>query len=1164
MRRHLFGPVDPAFADEYLLEPRRAGVCRTFGPPGADVPLAPDDTWDGLLARLPDAWRPEFVALCLPSPFVPAFLWSAPVPLVGLAVDWDLHWDRYRRLLPLCEAALADAPGAEALRRAGLGHVLPANLCGLGCGFLEEQDEGARDIDVLAVCHFRGAGGREPLASLARLADRFRVHITGVVPRPAYRSLLRRAKVVVHRSLHGECAPILFEAAACGALVFQEAGNAAARDYLVEGREYVGYTDEGLERLLQHYLLREEERRSVADAARQRVRDYSFAALWGRAVDAVERQWDDLSRRVVGRPSSADRRSVLSCATRDGFADPGLADELARAVAARPDDAVLHTALGLAAARPGGGPVTAEGAARGLRHFRDAARCDTRHPVVGLNLVEALVGVEALPEAEAEARRILALLDDTAGDLLAGPGVDRFPPGFDLFRVEWERAGWANAGRPRDEARVRTGLLRWRLHTLLAETTGDLVHYHEAAVYCPDLAPARAALGCALGRAGRFAEAVPHLRAAADADPFDLAAARALHQSLLDAGDADGARRLAAARRLLGKAAPSLVPGEPWFAAAASETGDLVSVVIPCCNEAGYTRLCLESVLRHTRPPYELVLIDNGSTDETPALMEAARGRLGAQRVAVVRNPTNLGFPKACNQGLGQARGRHVVFLNNDTVVSDGWLDGLVARAALAQVGLLGAVSNYAPDPQRVEPGYSDLGGLAAFAARRRREYAGQALGVERLSGFCLLATREALEKVGGFDERFGLGFFDDDDLCVRVREAGFRLLVALDVYVHHFGSRTFAGLGIDARRQLEDNFRLFHDKWGPERSAGYHLPGEDGAKAAVTAAPVSAPLAANGRPMSVSICLIVKNEESNLAACLGPVTGLVQEVVVVDTGSTDGTREVAASFGAKVFDFPWVDSFSAARNECLRHATGDWIFWLDADDRVEPDQVEKLRVLFAGLKDENAAYVMKCVCDGAPGSGPTVVDHVRVFRNRPDVRWQHRVHEQILPALRRSGADVRWADVAVRHVGYADSALRHRKLERDLRLLDLERQELGDHPFTLFNLGSVYQELGRYAEAVPLLRLSLAKSHPSDSIVRKLYALLAGCHRALGQAELALAACDEGLTHAPDDAELLFVGADLRTRLGDLRGAVIWYERLLDTRPAAMALLERGSTRTL
>jgi glycosyltransferase involved in cell wall biosynthesis/Flp pilus assembly protein TadD len=299
-----------------------------------------------------------------------------------------------------------------------------------------------------------------------------------------------------------------------------------------------------------------------------------------------------------------------------------------------------------------------------------------------------------------------------------------------------------------------------------------------------------------------------------------------------------------------------------------------------------------------------------------------------------------------------------------------------------------------------------------------------------------------------------------------------------------------------------------------------------------------------------VSLCMIVRNEEENLPACLGSAADLVDEVVVVDTGSTDATREVAARYGAKVFDFPWCDSFAAARNESLRHAAGEWVFWLDADDRLDEDNRARLRALFAGLGGENTAYSMKCLCLPDASGTATVVDHVRLFRNLPSVRWEFRVHEQILPSVRRAGGQVRWSDVVVRHAGYQDAALRRRKLDRDLRLLRLEDQEHPDQPFTLFNLGSVYQELGRHAEAIPLLRRSLALSRPADSIVRKLYALLAGCHRALGQAEEALRACREGLGVCPGDPELLFVQALLLQERGDPAGAESCLLALLCTEP--------------
>ena len=110
---------------------------------------------------------------------------------------------------------------------------------------------------------------------------------------------------------------------------------------------------------------------------------------------------------------------------------------------------------------------------------------------------------------------------------------------------------------------------------------------------------------------------------------------------------------------------------------------------------------------------------------------------------------------------------------------------------------------------------------------------------------------------------------------------------------------------------------------------------------------------------MRVSLCMIARNEALTLPRCLTSVAGLVDEIIVVDTGSSDNTRTVAQELGAQVHDFAWVDDFAAARNESLRHASGDWIFWLDGDEHLDADNRAKLRTLLDGLTDENAAYLM-------------------------------------------------------------------------------------------------------------------------------------------------------------------------------------------------------------
>jgi tetratricopeptide (TPR) repeat protein len=290
---------------------------------------------------------------------------------------------------------------------------------------------------------------------------------------------------------------------------------------------------------------------------------------------------------------------------------------------------------------------------------------------------------------------------------------------------------------------------------------------------------------------------------------------------------------------------------------------------------------------------------------------------------------------------------------------------------------------------------------------------------------------------------------------------------------------------------------------------------------------------------------MIVRNEAGLLPVCLASAADLAQDVVVVDTGSADDTRAVAAAHGARVFDFPWRDDFAAARNEALRHAQGDWVLWLDADESLDEPDRHKLRHLLASLGDDRAAFVMQQRSPSAAG-GATVVHQVRLFRNLPSVRWEYRVHEQLLPSSRRAGHDVRWTDLVVQHSGYHDAAHSHHKPQRNLRLLRLDHAQRPDDAFVLFNLGWALVGCGQPAEALVYLRRSLATSQPGDSLVRKLYALLAGCHRRLGQHRDALAACRAGRARCPDDVELLFLEGTLLADHGDAAGAERCWRLLL------------------
>jgi GT2 family glycosyltransferase len=241
------------------------------------------------------------------------------------------------------------------------------------------------------------------------------------------------------------------------------------------------------------------------------------------------------------------------------------------------------------------------------------------------------------------------------------------------------------------------------------------------------------------------------------------------------------------------------------------EAPALVSVVIPCWGQLEHTRLCVSSLLRHSRRPFELIFVDLGSLDGTPEYL-AGVADAAPVRVDVVRVSGESDFRDGCTEGLLRARGESIVWLNNDTIVSSGWLQQLVALAGgHPQIGMVGPMSNCAPSPQQVTPipyrigarrmpapeadgqpdrRASDLATVDRFAREWREQHRGQWSEVERLGGFCFLLKRSVLHQIDFLDDQAGRGVFDADALCGRVRQAGYHLACCRDLFIHHFGTR--------------------------------------------------------------------------------------------------------------------------------------------------------------------------------------------------------------------------------------------------------------------------------------------------------------------------------------------------------------------------------------
>lgn len=322
-------------------------------------------------------------------------------------------------------------------------------------------------------------------------------------------------------------------------------------------------------------------------------------------------------------------------------------------------------------------------------------------------------------------------------------------------------------------------------------------------------------------------ERVPDTAAAVFAEPPDarctLVAPRKFpqHMRLEDHGSFDASvaawlqairaagRTIAQVRRTkttVGAPAPDLPSDVP---VAAPPVEPFASIVMLSWNAPEYTELAVESIRAHTKVKHEIIIVDNGSGPETIARIQAIPD------LRVIYNKVNTGFAFACNQGIAAAAGTHVVLLNNDVLVTDGWLEALIdVQLAHPTVGCSGPRSNEIVGQQKLEVPYTDVADMPAFAAQRSVEERGKWTREARIIGMCMCLTRQVIEEIGGLDPRYLTGNYEDDDYCMRIRAAGYDIVVCEDSFVHHFGSVTFKANKVDYGATLDRNRKLFIQRW--------------------------------------------------------------------------------------------------------------------------------------------------------------------------------------------------------------------------------------------------------------------------------------------------------------------------------------------------------------
>lgn len=896
--------------------------------------------------------------------------------------------------------------------------------------------------------------------------------------------------------------------------------------------------------------------------------------------------------------------------------------------------------------------------------------------------------------------------------------------------------------------------------------------------FCPNHAPAHHHLGAMCYRKGDLLGALHHYETSVGLAPGLLEARKSLAELYFTAFDrvedaleiyrriaseypddseaVDRAKFIQKRRaRLDGRHAPGGVRKETrpeTMETMDSETGltmvgsgkeeivrDMTSIVILAYNELKYTRECVESIRRHTPDLHEIVFVDNGSSDGTVKwLRKIVAENTNYQLIA---NAENHGFAKGCNQGIRASRGEFILLLNNDVVVTEGWLSGMLEPLRRSSaVGIVGPMTNNISGIQRVPSvEYKRIEEMHQFARNFRLRNRHRQIVAPRIVGFCMLFRRELVEKVGLLDEGFGSGNFEDDDFCLRAALNGFSNLIVGDVFIHHYGSRTFIGNRIDHSRAMARNRRLFSEKWNspdsgekrlqlhlmnvmnqarhfhhsdrtdkaidllleglkfsstrpelymalteilieakqPEKALevlaqapaslsdvrmlefmctckeslncieeaealaerlldsnpasafamnmkgmiaykkgekhlarecferaiacdpsigephtnlgvmrwaeGHHKQAlellergfilsptpmdiatsylsaatelqeftraETSVREAIALHPANKRLRAMSievllhqgkyseavdaiedmivhyghdeglieaalavreklspsdrsdqkhKRRTLSVCMIVKNEEESLARCLNNVKPVADELIVVDTGSEDRTKDIAAIFGAKVYDFKWTGDFSEARNFSLSKASCDWILVLDADEIISSRDHERLARI-VGKKGQRHAYLFttRNYVESATTAGWRVNEgeypeeekrggwvpstKVRLFPNDRRIVFHHKVHELVEPSLKRLGIEIKPSEIPVHHYGKLNLQRVTEKEEAYYELGVQKRERNKDDVKALLELAIAANEAGRHQEAVSLWE-ELIRLKPCDA----------------------------------------------------------------------------------
>jgi len=440
----------------------------------------------------------------------------------------------------------------------------------------------------------------------------------------------------------------------------------------------------------------------------------------------------------------------------------------------------------------------------------------------------------------------------------------------------------------------------------------------------------------------------------------------------------------------------------------------------------------LESLFKYTsyiKTPFEIIICENGSTDGT---VQYLKGLQDAGKIKVIYNKDNLGFPKGNNQIAEIAQGEYLCLLNNDTVLTEGWLEKLVrCIKSDPTLAVVGPYTNHTSGVNQspIPVPYHNDEELQKFA----RTYAQEERYTDFLVFFCVLIKKSVWGELGGLWEGYGIGNYDDNEFCYKAVEKGYKFKVCGNAFIHHYISRTFHADDPKKIRQyaslMARNQRLFHKRIGKYKT--------------------------------ISLCMICSDQENpdTLKKCFDSIAEWVDTIEVVfnykrfpNYGRVKKLRQAIEKTGV-TFDYDyikWPNSFSKARNRSLSMASSDYILIMDVDDEMKTPSV--MRDLI--LKNPDIDYFScKLRSMTYKGTAEIIVKNC-LFKNNPNFYYRNRVHEDVSFSMIEAKAKRGITDMEIVHKGYLTNVRASRKKnDRNLRLALLDYKE---NPHSLVYYGLV------------------------------------------------------------------------------------------------------------